>query len=684
MYAFRSSTPWAKKFWLLGLGVVEVFFAVSAYAQLSITFPVSRLVFQRSNANQAYITVAGVCAVPIDRVEVRLLAVTAGQGQSTDWAVLDESPTNGQFGGRVLAAGGWYRLEVRAWAGGSIVAADQKQPVGVGEVFAIAGQSNGQGIWERDAVDPADERVVCAPHFNLTDTIRLPLPFYAAPVSATSLIGPRGQSAWCWGRLGDRLAARFNVPVLFYNAAWSGTAVRNWRESITVDSTATSYNDYFRPGMPYGNLKRIVQDYARLTGLRAVLWHQGEAEFYDTDPSAAHYAQDLETVIRQSRRDAGFDLTWVVARVSMDDNLLINYNLTHYEPVIAAQNYVIQHVDRVYPGPDTDTIQMPRTDGVHFSGEGLRLLGDAWNNHLTNEFFQNVAPLPPVDVPSTDLAINTYIDAPSSRVNDPVRVTITVRNEGAKVATNVWLRCELPAPFTFVSGTGLTHMRGLILAKLAEVTPTAPVSVTFLAVPTQEGTYHIAAEIARADQLDTDSRPNTSIGDGQDDVARVTFRTRQAGTRQFSVPISINAPPLPPVASNQPIPDPTKADLSLTVFLNQPAVSVGDIVSISMSVGSQGGSASGQVNVVCILPTSLSFIDGTNVTAASGQYYATISNIAPGRTETVWLRARALQSGNAVIKSQLNQASIGDPDSTPGNGYDNGEDDTAQVTLRIR
>ena len=41
-----------------------------------------------------------------------------------------------------VAAGGWYRLEVRATSGGKPVAQACVGHVGVGEVFVVAGQSN--------------------------------------------------------------------------------------------------------------------------------------------------------------------------------------------------------------------------------------------------------------------------------------------------------------------------------------------------------------------------------------------------------------------------------------------------------------------------------------------------------------------------------------------------------------
>ncbi|QJD79006.1 sialate O-acetylesterase [Spirosoma rhododendri] len=553
--------------------------------------------------------------------------------------------------------------------------------MGIGEVFAIAGQSNGQGIENRDAVGASDQRVVCVPHLNKTDTVSMPLPMYSQRVSATSVIGPRGLTGWCWSRLGDRLAARLNVPVAFMNSAWSGTAVRNWRESISADSTATSYNEYFRPGMPYGNLKRIVQDYMPLTGLRAVLWHQGESEFYDTDPSAANYFNDLQTVIRQCRQDAGYDMAWVVARASMDNNLYANYGLTHYEPVVSAQNRVVQQVPAVFYGPDTDVIQMPRTDGVHFSGNGLIQVGDAWNDFLNDDFFRNASPRLPQPIDVADLHLSLLVDRPTTESNRPVTVTIVATNEGAKTATNVRIRCALPTGLSYVTGGESIYQRGMVFSKIGSINPSESKQIQFQVSPTREGTYVLAGEIVRVSQIDTDSRPNTSTGDGQDDMATVQFRAGSGPV--YTMPVSINADPLPSVASNQPTPVADQADLSLAMVADRTAMAVGSPVSLSLVVSNRGGLVSGRVQVGCQLPDGLTFLDGSGVQLSGATVRGTTVTIAAGSYDTISFRVLPTKAGLVIPQAQIESAGgVADPDSTPNNGFTNGEDDCSQLSLR--
>src|SRR5262249_20638325 len=65
------------------------------------------------------------------------------EGKPGEWRRLDAGVKDGRFEATVgVAAGGWYRLDVRAAAAGKAVAQATVERVGVGEVFVIAGQSN--------------------------------------------------------------------------------------------------------------------------------------------------------------------------------------------------------------------------------------------------------------------------------------------------------------------------------------------------------------------------------------------------------------------------------------------------------------------------------------------------------------------------------------------------------------
>ncbi|GAA4467856.1 hypothetical protein GCM10023189_52260 [Nibrella saemangeumensis] len=369
-----------------------------AYAQIQVSFPVSRAVFQRNQANNATIRITGIYTNSVNRIEAKVNA-RDGQGTSSDWQVIQSNPQGGTFAGDLTVQGGWYNLEVRGMSGDQQVGHQVVERVGVGEVFVIAGQSNAQGI-NRTSPGATDDRVNAVNYYDRFDSQNDP-PFPQFQKLESHIdVAPRGEGSWNWGMLGDQLARRLNVPILFFNAAWSGTAVRNWRESI---GGGTSYSIYipaaYPTGQPYANLRIALQFYAHMLGVRAVLWHQGEADNF-ANTSADSYASDLRTVIDRSRQDSNKNVAWVVARASYDDFRGSDQN------VLAGQNQVIGG-NNVYPGPNTDQIQIPRSsqsDEVHFGPGGLVEVANAWNNSLNDAFFANAQPIAPALAPSVSVA----------------------------------------------------------------------------------------------------------------------------------------------------------------------------------------------------------------------------------------------------------------------------------------
>ncbi|TLV00206.1 sialate O-acetylesterase [Dyadobacter luticola] len=371
------------------------FFSFESIAQISISFPSDRAVFQRDKGNQATLYIAGSYSRPADRIEAKLSAMNGGR--DVDWTPIDTNPQGGFFTSSLPnVQGGWYRLEVRAKKGDQVVGnSSSVDHVGIGEVFMVAGQSNGQGFYNMGAPGASDDRVNSIDHNNIISSDNLPNYPRFAHVDGESNISPRGQSAWCWGRLGDQLVAKLGVPVLFFNTAWTGAAVRAWKESINGIAYSVYAPVPFEPfGMPYGNMRNVIQKYTPVTGLRGILWLQGEADNF-ANTGADSYANDLRTVIEASRNESGKNISWMVSLTSYDNLHGTDSRVTD------GQQKVINSVSNVFQGPNTDLIQIPRIDveGVHFQNEGLSQLGDAWAQQLNDDFFarsepfQGVSPL---------------------------------------------------------------------------------------------------------------------------------------------------------------------------------------------------------------------------------------------------------------------------------------------------
>jgi len=389
-----------------------------AMGQITIAFPVERIVFQRNNVDLGYVNVYGTVAQDCDRVEARLIARNANQGVTTSWVVIDPKVDGQSFTGKIQNKGGWYRLEVRGIKNETVLFSSSVERVGIGEVFLIAGQSNAQGYGPSpNARGANDDRVnAYVPRYHDTHGTDQynNLPAYLTDLSFAKLeanrgIGPTGYTPYCYGELGDMLVTRLNVPVLFFNAAFTGTSTNNWVQSAQGIRT---YNEQFRhaellDGAPYRAFKVTLQSINTLTGFRSVLWLQGEHDRFTngTGLSAPEYANNLRFIIDKSRSDIGQQIPWVVARAS--------YYQAGPAPgadqrVIDGQNMVINSVQGVWAGPSTDNIQIPRYDGAHFQNAtgsmGLTQLASAWNGALTDGFFSSANPVLPKDV----LKINHY------------------------------------------------------------------------------------------------------------------------------------------------------------------------------------------------------------------------------------------------------------------------------------
>ncbi|MFT4031372.1 MAG: sialate O-acetylesterase [Siphonobacter sp.] len=368
------------------------------YSQIQITFPVKRIVFQRNSGGNASVTVAGNFSQAADKIEARFVARN-GQGTTTDWNQIPAS--SGLFQGTVTVQGGWYDVEVRSSLAGNVLSTTTLERVGVGEVFVISGQSNAQGLaTSTDTPDPQDDRInvitnLTSNSSNSQDPTSFPV---FEKMTKTGAYAPYGYTSWCWGYLGDLLTSTLNVPVLFINAAYSATGAYNWAESAQGLPTVYPYEapKQMPTGMPYGNLRLSLQYYVSLTGVRSVLWHQGEWDALAGTDTYTYFNQ-LKTVIEKTRSDlGGKNVSWMIARVSLypvcaDDNCT-NYNTYTNQNIIDAQNMTVNNVSNCFFGPTTDDIQNPRDQSNigHFTGEeNHKKHGQAWYDAIMNSSFMS-------------------------------------------------------------------------------------------------------------------------------------------------------------------------------------------------------------------------------------------------------------------------------------------------------
>ncbi|SEJ21483.1 Por secretion system C-terminal sorting domain-containing protein [Dyadobacter sp. SG02] len=405
-------------------------------AQVVVTFPTERAVFQRNNANEADVYIGGYITQTYQKIEVRLTPRVPGEGESFPagggWATLDDQISAGQFFGSVHLKGGWYQLEARGVLNGAASSVATLSRVGVGEVFVVAGQSNSTGGDSNPNGPGASHDQVNSVNFQNVDPgtstitpypdVQLPCPEFVH-LDANVKTAPFGNYAWCWGSFGDKIYEKLHVPVMIFNGGWSSTGIENWKQTIDPNGVTTSAFGYTFPvGLPFGHLRLALNNYIAQLGVRAVLWHQGETDNFLEQPgdnTYNHYLSSLWDVVNASRNLTGKpNLAWVVARAS---RFTVNGATRVSANVVNAQNELINN-DGLYPhvfqGPETDpyyTIEY-RHDEIHFRGDGVTPSPDGqvysglihlagfWADKITTDFLSQSNPYTATPPPTVDAA----------------------------------------------------------------------------------------------------------------------------------------------------------------------------------------------------------------------------------------------------------------------------------------
>jgi hypothetical protein len=345
------------------------FVLANAGLGLVLDSPQDYQVVQRDAKNYGTVRVRGKlgeAARTADAVEYRL-----GSGR---WRKLDAKINDARFEATLeAAAGGWYRLEVRATAKGKAVAEAAVERVGVGEVFVVAGQSN-------SANHGAERQVTRTGRVAVFDGTRWQPANDPQP-------GASGTGGSFLPPFGDAIAQKFGVPVGIVACGVGATSVREWLpEGATFPNPPTIEARVRKRAGGWeskGDLYAAFRDRMKQLGphgFRAVLWHQGESDANQKDPSRTLpgklYREYLERLIRDTRKDVGWEAPWFVAQAS--------YHAPGDEasPDIRAAQASLWKDGVALEGPDSDALKGELRDsggkGVHFSGPGLREHADQW------------------------------------------------------------------------------------------------------------------------------------------------------------------------------------------------------------------------------------------------------------------------------------------------------------------
>ncbi|MGF7217168.1 putative repeat protein (TIGR01451 family) [Spirosoma lacussanchae] len=284
---------------------------------------------------------------------------------------------------------------------------------------------------------------------------------------------------------------------------------------------------------------------------------------------------------------------------------------------------------------------------------------------------------------SADVALQMQVSNRVPKVDEIVSYTLILTNAGPQESAGVQVRSVLPAGLVFVDSPspGISAANGIVTAEVGTVPVGSSRSFLFRAKTTQPGVFATSAQITATQTPDPDSQPNSGTGDGQDDAVTTDLRTTDA-SGPLVASANPNQQPLPRVTTSQPATDPTKADLSLSSQINTLTPQPGEVVSLSLTVSNRGGASANSIVIQTQLPANW-VVTNSNGWAANGQQLrGYVNKLAAGQSFTLVLAVRV--AGSATLQAQIQEVTEQDPDSTPGNGYANGEDDTASLTLRVR
>ena len=340
---------------------------------LTLTAPLDYQVTQRTARAGGKLLISGQLAP--DERPTSLEARLTGPDANGAWQPLAFKAGADTFRAELEApAGGWFRLEVRALAAGKTLAETNVPHVGLGEVFVIAGQSNSANHGEEK--QQTKTSLVAAFDGKAWRLAHDPQP--GASGGGGSFLPP----------FGDALAERLKVPIGIVATGVGATSVREWLPAGTRfpnpptllgNVTQLPSGEWESKGRIYTNFTARVKQLGP-RGFRAVLWHQGESDANQRDATRTLpgplYAQFLTQLIRDSRRELGWDAPWFVAQVS--------YHVPGDEgsPDIRAAQASLWQPGLAHAGPDSDALKGGLRErggqGVHFSGPGLREHAAKW------------------------------------------------------------------------------------------------------------------------------------------------------------------------------------------------------------------------------------------------------------------------------------------------------------------
>ncbi|HRJ41636.1 MAG TPA: hypothetical protein PL105_07140, partial [Caldilineaceae bacterium] len=246
---------------------------------------------------------------------------------------------------------------------------------------------------------------------------------------------------------------------------------------------------------------------------------------------------------------------------------------------------------------------------------------------------------------NADLSLAQSLSSLSPPVQSTLSLVLTATNHGPETATNVQVRDLLPASLAFVS-------------QLADSGTYSPTTGLWILPSLGSGVSQALTITAQV------------IGSGSfTNIASIGAAQYDHNLANNSAAAAFTAAPA--------------ADLALTQTVEPSTPNVGDTPVFTVTITNDGPDTASNVQV-WDAPGS-----GSTVTPSAGSSYSATTNLwtipvlAAGDFATLVISRSLALSGPISNTAEIVASSLFDPDSTPGNGLGNGEDDQVSVTLIV-
>jgi len=300
------------------------------------------------------------CRSESGHIEARTILKQNAYGDAVNWSKLNVNWQDAQFTTTLdIPAGGWYQLEVRYIdRSKDIVLAATVEPIGVGEVFIIGGQSYAENC--NDVYLPIEDpegRVSSLDSF--TGEWRIA----HDPQPGVRLHGDKGIrfKGTIWPAAMNRLLPLLRVPIGMVNVAVSATASRQWLPGERL------FDQLLHAG-------RLVGDF------RALLWQQGESDVIEAVPTEV-YVSRITAIKQELERQWNRAFLWIPAKSTLHPEVYVK---PVEEGYIRAAIHELWATPGFAQGPDTDILggigvhRAVTSASQHFTELGQQQAGLLW------------------------------------------------------------------------------------------------------------------------------------------------------------------------------------------------------------------------------------------------------------------------------------------------------------------